>query len=42
MYNKLMKKQEAGEKKCEEELQIGQKVKADAIAKFNSFMETLT
>ena len=34
MYNKLMKKWEAGEKKCEE-LQIGKKkAEADAIAKF--------
>ena len=34
MYNKLMKKWGAGEKKCEEELQIGKKAEADVIAKF--------
>ena len=34
IYNKLMKKRAAGEKKCEEEMQIGRKAEADTIAKF--------
>ena len=34
MYNQLMKKREAGEKKWEEEMKIGRKAEADTLAKF--------
>ena len=34
MYNWLMKKREAGEKKHEEEMKIGRKAEADALPEF--------